>query len=65
MPLLVVWLAGTAQLAALTARRYAPYPSAAELPPTGPLRRVVRTTVLAVRARRRRASTALPEAQEG
>ena len=65
MPLLVVWLAGTGQLAALTARRYAPYPAAAELPPTGPLRRVVRTTVLAVRDRRRRASNALPKALEG
>ena len=65
MPLLVVLLAGTGQLAALTARRYAPYPAAAELPPTGPLRRVVRTTVLAVRDRRRRASNALPKALEG
>ena len=42
MPLLVVWLAGTGQLAALATRRYAPYPAADELPPTGPLRRVVR-----------------------
>jgi len=66
MPLLVVWLAGTGQLAALAARRYAPYPAAAELPPTGPLRRVVRGTVLAVRNRRRpgTAST-VPEALEG
>src|SRR5207253_654388 len=64
--LLVVWLAGTGQLAALAARRYAPYPAAAELPPTGPLRRVVRGTVLAVRNRRRpgTAST-VPEALEG
>jgi len=65
MPLLVVWLAGTGQLAALAARRYAPYPAAAELPPRGPLRRVVRATVLAVRDRRRRASSALPEVLEG
>jgi hypothetical protein len=65
MPLLAVWLAGTAQLAALTTRRYAPYPAAAELPPGGPLRRVVRMTVLALRDRRRRASSSLPEALEG
>src|SRR2546428_3886688 len=66
MPLLVVWLAGTGQLAALAARRYAPYPAAAELPPTGPLRRVVRGTVLTVRNRRRRPSSAtLPKALEG
>jgi hypothetical protein len=65
MPLLAVWLAGAAQLAALAARRYAPYPSAAELPPNGPLRRVVRSTVLAVRDRRRRAPSTLPEALEG
>jgi hypothetical protein len=56
MPLLVVWLAGTAQLAALSTRRYAPYPAAAELPPRGPIRRAARGTLLAVRARRRRAS---------
>src|ERR671922_497527 len=56
MPLLVIWLAGTSQLAALSVRRYAPYPPAAELPPRGPLRRITRGAVLAVRARRRRAS---------
>jgi hypothetical protein len=65
MPLLVVWLAGAGQLAALAARRYAPYPSAAELPPSGPLRRLVRSTVLAVRDRRRRSSSTVPEALEG
>jgi hypothetical protein len=65
MPLLAVWLAGAGQLAALAARRYAPYPSAAELPPNGPLRRVVRSTVLAVHDRRRRASSTVPEALEG
>ena len=66
MPLLVIWLAGTGQLAALAARRYAPYPAAAELPPTGPLRRVIRGTVLTVRNRRRRPSSAtLPKALEG
>jgi hypothetical protein len=65
MPLLAVWLAGAGQLAALAARRYAPYPSAAELPPNGPLRRVVRGTVLAVRDRRRHAPSTAPEALEG
>ena len=65
MPLLVVWLAGTAQLAALATRRYAPYPAASELPPRGPLRRVVRTTTLALRDRRRRGPVGVPEALEG
>jgi len=65
MPLLVVWLAGTGQLAALATRRYAPYPAAAELPPGGPLRKVVRSTVLALRDRRARASSGLSEALEG
>jgi hypothetical protein len=65
MPLLVVWLAGTGQLAALATRRYAPYPSAAELPPSGPVRRVVRSTALALRDRRRRGPVGVPEALEG
>ena len=65
MPLLVVWLAGTGQLAALATRRYAPYPTAAELPPSGPLRKVMRRTVLALRDRRTRTSSGLPEALEG
>jgi hypothetical protein len=65
MPLLVVWLAGTGQLAALATRRYAPYPAAAELPPGGPLRRVIRSTVLALRDRRRRGPVGVPEALEG
>jgi hypothetical protein len=64
MPLLVVWLAGTGQLAALASGRYAPYPEAAELPPRGPLRRVLRGIVLAVRTRRRRASEDSLEALE-
>lgn len=50
--LAVVWAAAAAQLAALAAHRYAPYPSAAERPPRGPLREVVRRTVLAFRSRR-------------
>jgi hypothetical protein len=64
MPLLVVWLAGTGQLAALTARRYAPYPAAAELPPSGPVRRVARRVVVAARNRRGRASDDQLEALE-
>lgn len=64
MPLLVVWLAGTAQLAALATGRYAPYPAAAELPPRGPLRKIMRTTTLAVRDRRR-GPVGVPEALEG
>jgi hypothetical protein len=49
----LAWVAATAQLSALAVGRYAPYPSAAERPPRGPLREVVRRTVLAVRGRRR------------
>jgi hypothetical protein len=66
LPLLVVWLAGAGQLAALSVRRYAPYPDVAELPPRGPVRRVMRRTYLAVLNRRRRgASVQPPEALEG
>jgi hypothetical protein len=65
MPFLVVWLAGTGQLAALTTRRYAPYPEAAELPPRGPVRRALRGIVIAVRDRRRRESADELEALEG
>src|SRR5919204_143973 len=53
MPLLVVWFAGAGQLSALATRRYGPYPDAAELPPRGPVRRILRRTYLAVRDRRR------------
>jgi peptidase M28-like protein len=49
----LAWAAAGGQLAALSAGRYAPYPSAAERPPRGPLRRGVRTIVLAQRRRRR------------
>jgi hypothetical protein len=65
MPLLVVWLAGTGQLAALAVRRYAPYPDVAELPPRGPVRRVLRGTYLAIHNRRRRGPGEVPEAVEG
>ncbi|MFL6020768.1 MAG: M28 family metallopeptidase [Gaiellaceae bacterium] len=66
LPLLVVWLAGSAQLAALAVRRYAPYPAAEELPPRGPVKRVARGTYLAVRNRRRRGAPGdAEEALEG
>jgi hypothetical protein len=64
MPLLVVWLAATAQFAALATRRYAPYPDAAQRPPQGPVRRVLRSIVIAVRTRRRRAPDEAPHALE-
>jgi hypothetical protein len=43
----------TAQLVAVAAGRYAPYPEQEERPARGPLRELVRTVVLTVRARRR------------
>jgi hypothetical protein len=49
-------LCGTAcaaQLAAVSAGRYAPYPARNERPARGPLRELVRTVVLASRARKR------------
>ena len=58
----VVWAAASAQLAALAAGRYAPYPSASERPPLGPIRRTVRRTVLGVRRQRR--SQLRPESEE-
>jgi hypothetical protein len=51
--LVLCWLAGAAQLTAIAAGRYAPYPSAAERPPRGPIRNAVRAVVLRVQARRR------------
>ena len=66
MPLLIIWLAGSGQLAALSVRRYAPYPDVAELPPRGPARRVLRRTYLALHDRRRRGVPAeLPDVLEG
>ena len=66
MPLLIIWLAGSGQLAALSVRRYAPYPDVAELPPRGPVRRVLRSTYLAVHKRRQsRAPDEVQEALEG
>jgi peptidase M28-like protein len=51
--LVLCCLAGAAQLTAIAAGRYAPYPAAAERPPLGPIRNTVRSVVLATRARRR------------
>ena len=47
------WAACGAQLAAVSAGRYGPYPPASERPARGPLRELVRTIVLTTRARRR------------
>jgi hypothetical protein len=60
----LAWAAAAGQLVALAAGRYAPYPSAAERPPRGPLRETVRRLVLAQR-RRRRASEQRRRALEG
>src|SRR6478672_13840225 len=49
--LVLCWLAGAAQLTALVAGRYAPYPSAAERPPRGPIRNSIRAIVLTARSR--------------
>jgi hypothetical protein len=54
--LVLCWLAGTAQLTAIALGRYAPYPSAAERPPRGPIRNTVRAAVLTVQGRRRHVS---------
>ena len=51
-----VWAGSAGQLAALAGGRYAPYPTAAERPPLGPIRRSIRRAVLSSRARRRAVS---------
>jgi hypothetical protein len=51
------WLAAAGQVTALSIGRYAPYPSAAERPPRGPIRETVRRIALTVRARRRASET--------
>ncbi len=48
----LAWAAAAAQLVALVGGRYAPYPSAAERPPRGPVRQTIRRLVLAQRRRR-------------
>ena len=63
LPAVVITLCGAAcaaQLAVVTAGRYAPYPPAGQRPERGPLRELVRRLVLAQRARRRRAQTRRP-----
>ena len=49
--LFLAWLAAAGQVLAVTTGRYAPYPSAAERPPLGPVRNAVRSVVLASRSR--------------
>ena len=56
LPAIVITLCGgacAAQLAAVAAGRYAPYPPADERPVRGPLRSLIRAVVLAERRRRR------------
>lgn len=68
LPALVIaigWLASAGQMAALAAGRYAPYPSAQERPPRGPLRETVRRIVLTVSSLRTRASDTERRALEG
>jgi hypothetical protein len=48
----LAWLAAAGQLAAVSAGRYAPYPSARERPPRGPIRELVRRLLLVFLARR-------------
>jgi hypothetical protein len=48
----LAWAAGAAQIVALSADRYAPYPKASERPPRGPIRNAVRAIVLGIRSRR-------------
>ncbi len=60
----LAWFAVASQLAALSAGRYAPYPTAAERPRFGPLRSLVRYVVLGIRTRRR-ASEAERQVLEG
>jgi Peptidase family M28 len=61
----VAWLGAAGQMTALAVGRYAPYPSARERPPRGPLREAVRRTVLTVRAARQKGAGAEREAVEG
>jgi hypothetical protein len=56
LPTLVIglaWLAAAGQLAAVSAGRYAPYPSARERPPRGPVRELIRRLLLLIVTRRR------------
>jgi hypothetical protein len=60
----LAWMAVAAQLAALSAGRYAPYPTARERPRLGPIRSVIRHVARGVRARRS-AAEAERHASEG
>ena len=60
----LAWTAGAAQLLALTAGRYAPYPRRSERPPRGPIRNVVRAIILTTRDRRRQTIQPARDAQE-
>jgi hypothetical protein len=60
----LAWMAVAAQLAALSAGRYAPYPTARERPRLGPIRSVIRHVARGARARRR-AAEAERHASEG
>jgi hypothetical protein len=68
LPALVIavgWLASAGQMAALAAGRYAPYPTAQERPPRGPLRETVQRAVLTVQSARKRGSQTERRALEG
>jgi hypothetical protein len=54
---LLAWGAAAAQVGAVAARRYAPYPSADERPRRGPIRESIRQTVLLTRRLRAPAGT--------
>lgn len=56
LPTVAITLGGAAcaaQLVAIAAGRYAPYPEPGERPLRGPLRELIRTVILVIRARRR------------
>jgi hypothetical protein len=53
LPIGLAWAAAAAQLCAAAVGRYGPYPDASERPRLGPLRRLVRALVFAVRRRRK------------
>jgi hypothetical protein len=61
----VAWLGAAGQMTALAVGRYAPYPSARERPPRGPLREAVRRTVLTVRTARQKSPGSERKALEG
>jgi hypothetical protein len=68
LPAIVIaagWLAAAGQMTALAIGRYAPYPSARDRPPRGPVRETVRRTVHTVRAARNRVSGVERRALEG